>query len=110
MRYTPSHETAGKALEILIGRFVQAEAFCRELGNPDLVQPATIHDAGGRLLWASSRAAAMLGLAQGEEPGHFLELVHVQDRIAVGRFLAGAGDSGGRLDFRPLRQRARPSP
>ena len=106
MRYTPSHETAGKALEILIGRFVQAEAFCRELGNPDLVQPATIHDAGGRLLWASSRAAAMLGLAQGEEPGHFLELVHVQDRIAVGRFLAGAGDSGVRLDFRPLRQQA----
>ncbi|WP_075995829.1 PAS domain-containing sensor histidine kinase [Salaquimonas pukyongi] len=106
MRNTPSEEAAGKALDSLVEKFAQAEAFCREIGNPDLVQPATIHDHHGKLLWASSRAAAMLGLRQGEEAGHFLELVNVQDRIAVGQFLADAGAGHGKLEFRPLRQQA----
>ena len=106
MRYIPSNPAAGRALEILIEKFVQAEAFCSSLGNPDLVQPATIHDADGRLLWASRRAAVLLGLAEGEKTAHFLELVHVQDRVEVGRFLAGADASNNRLDFRPLRQQA----
>lgn len=106
MRYTPSHEAVGQALEKLIEKFVQAEAVCSGLGNPDLVQPATIHDAAGGLLWASSRAAAMLGISEGGKAEHFLELVHVQDRIAVGRFLAGERELHGKLEFRPHRQHA----
>ena len=89
----------GYDLALLVADMKQMDAITAALGVTTLSAPCSIHDEHGTLLWMSDKAKNLLGFGE----HNYLELVHVQDRVALAHFLAHAGaQNGAAFDFRPI--------